>query len=328
MNKLKQNQRTVARTMLRTLDKAQWLIVMAGVCCRSAASPDSTTDADIASFYVQLNILVNEARTNSPALKSMDHMVDAAGAAIKEHRSLDPPQVGVEFYKSPVSAFPNPFKDQMEYDYSIQQMIPFPGKLRASGNAEKKRTDMLGADRNAREQDIVRNVKVLYFEIYLKYRQLEINHETHMLARELADIALKQYELGKGNESDVLRAQTELSTLSSDSIVLIQQRKSLEGMLNALCNRPVTSAIGFIPEIQPALPIRSGLRTMVVIAKGGGYFDPREIQIGQTAGWYTEVLSGVDEGEEIVVSSQFLIDAESNFKEAVLRLSGGKDGYE
>ncbi|MGB7569521.1 MAG: efflux RND transporter periplasmic adaptor subunit [Chitinivibrionales bacterium] len=67
--------------------------------------------------------------------------------------------------------------------------------------------------------------------------------------------------------------------------------------------------------------IHSGLRTLVVIAKGGGYFEPREIKIGQTAQGYTEVVSGVSEGEEIVVSSQFLIGSESNLKAAIMKMS-------
>jgi len=69
--------------------------------------------------------------------------------------------------------------------------------------------------------------------------------------------------------------------------------------------------------------IRSGLRTLVVVAVGGGYFEPRQVKIGQTAQGYTEVLSGVHEGDEIVTSSQFLIDSESNLKAAVLKLTHG-----
>jgi RND family efflux transporter MFP subunit len=71
--------------------------------------------------------------------------------------------------------------------------------------------------------------------------------------------------------------------------------------------------------------IHSGIRTLVVIAKGGGYFEPREIRTGQTAQGYTEVLSGVREGEEIVVSSQFLIDSESNLKAAIMKMGGKRD---
>jgi Cu(I)/Ag(I) efflux system membrane fusion protein len=71
--------------------------------------------------------------------------------------------------------------------------------------------------------------------------------------------------------------------------------------------------------------IHSGLRTIVVVAKGGGLFEPREIKIGQTAGGYTEVLQGVQEGEDIVVSSQFLIDSESNLKAAVMKMAGKQE---
>jgi outer membrane protein TolC len=113
---------------------------------------------------------------------------------------------------------------------------------------------MLKADRKTEEQDLVRNVKSLYFDLYLKNRQIEINSETRTLVRGFVDIARKQYEVGMGKQSDILRAQTELSTLGNDSIVLVQERKSMEGMLNAFCNRPVTIEIGYIPEIDPNLP--------------------------------------------------------------------------
>ncbi len=85
----------------------------------------------------------------------------------------------------------------------------------------------------------------------------------------------------------------------------------------AINKNPVT-----VPE---QAVIHSGLRTLVVVAKGGGYFEPREIATGRTAGGYTEVLSGIAEGEVIVVSSQFLIDSESNLKAAVMKMAGKKD---
>ncbi|MDD5674057.1 MAG: efflux RND transporter periplasmic adaptor subunit [Chitinivibrionales bacterium] len=67
--------------------------------------------------------------------------------------------------------------------------------------------------------------------------------------------------------------------------------------------------------------IHSGLRTLVVVARGGGYFEPREVKIGQTAEGYTEIIQGVQEGEEIVLSSQFLIDSESNLKKAIQQMN-------
>jgi multidrug efflux pump subunit AcrA (membrane-fusion protein) len=67
--------------------------------------------------------------------------------------------------------------------------------------------------------------------------------------------------------------------------------------------------------------IRSGKRTIAIVAKGDGRFEPRELDLGlDTADGWLEVLSGLDEGEPVVVSSQFLIDSESNLQEAVKAL--------
>ena len=67
--------------------------------------------------------------------------------------------------------------------------------------------------------------------------------------------------------------------------------------------------------------IRSGRRTLAVVALGGGRFAPREIELGLDTGeGFTEVTSGLEPGEEVVVSSQFLIDSESKLQEAIQKL--------
>jgi RND family efflux transporter MFP subunit len=68
--------------------------------------------------------------------------------------------------------------------------------------------------------------------------------------------------------------------------------------------------------------IRSGQRNIAVIALGGGYFEPRDVKLGVISEGFVQVLDGVHEGEKIVVSSQFLIDSESNLKAAISQMSG------
>ncbi len=63
--------------------------------------------------------------------------------------------------------------------------------------------------------------------------------------------------------------------------------------------------------------IHSGTRKVVVMALGNGKFEPREIHTGvETEDGY-EVLRGLNPGEQIVTSAQFLIDSESNLKAAL-----------
>jgi hypothetical protein len=73
--------------------------------------------------------------------------------------------------------------------------------------------------------------------------------------------------------------------------------------------------------------IRTGERNIIVVALGGGYFDPRDVTLGVTADGYTQILDGIRAGESIVTSSQFLIDSESNLK-AAINLMRGHEGMD
>lgn len=61
----------------------------------------------------------------------------------------------------------------------------------------------------------------------------------------------------------------------------------------------------------------SGTRQAVLIDKGDGRFEPREVKLGRRDGGYVEVTDGVAEGDAVVTSANFLIDAESNLKAAL-----------
>lgn len=68
--------------------------------------------------------------------------------------------------------------------------------------------------------------------------------------------------------------------------------------------------------------LHTGRRDLVIVSLGNGRFKPRDVTLGMNANGYVQVLSGLAEGETIVTSSQFMIDAESNLKEAVGQMSG------
>jgi len=83
---------------------------------------------------------------------------------------------------------------------------------------------------------------------------------------------------------------------------------------------PVTVNAVAVPE---QAVIHSGERNVVVVSRGDGRFESRDVKLGVLAGGYYQVLDGVREGEKIVVSSQFLIDSESNLKAALQQMSPG-----
>jgi len=67
----------------------------------------------------------------------------------------------------------------------------------------------------------------------------------------------------------------------------------------------------------------TGSRQAVFIDKGEGRFEPREVKLGNRGDGYVEVRQGIADGEPVVVSANFLIDAESNLKAALKSFSDG-----
>jgi Cu(I)/Ag(I) efflux system membrane fusion protein len=61
----------------------------------------------------------------------------------------------------------------------------------------------------------------------------------------------------------------------------------------------------------------TGSRQAVLVDKGDGRFEPREVKLGRRGGGYIEVRDGLAAGEAVVTSANFLIDAESNLKAAL-----------
>jgi membrane fusion protein, copper/silver efflux system len=67
--------------------------------------------------------------------------------------------------------------------------------------------------------------------------------------------------------------------------------------------------------------IDSGDRQIVLVDKGGGRFEPRAVRLGRHGAGYVEVRERLAEGESVVTSANFLIDAESNLKSALQSLT-------
>jgi len=87
-------------------------------------------------------------------------------------------------------------------------------------------------------------------------------------------------------------------------------------------------------RVEPRLVVPSeavivtGERSVVILARGGAGFDVAEVTTGLEADGRTVILSGVEEGQSVVVSGQFLIDSEASLDAAITRLETASSGPE
>src|SRR4029077_20083590 len=78
-----------------------------------------------------------------------------------------------------------------------------------------------------------------------------------------------------------------------------------------------TGTPGPVLAVPESAVLDSGARQAVLIDKGEGRFEPREVKLGRRGGGFVEITDGLSEGEAVVTSANFLIDAESNLKAAL-----------
>lgn len=72
--------------------------------------------------------------------------------------------------------------------------------------------------------------------------------------------------------------------------------------------------------------IRDATGERVIMALGEGRFVPRDIRIGIESDGLVEILEGLEEGEEVVVSSQFLLDSEASLRAGLRRMQPATEG--
>ena len=79
---------------------------------------------------------------------------------------------------------------------------------------------------------------------------------------------------------------------------------------------------GKVLTVPNSAVIDSGTRQIVLVQLAQGRFEPRAVKLGSRSENFVEVLEGIAEGEQVVTSANFLIDAESNLKAALSGMGG------
>ena len=86
----------------------------------------------------------------------------------------------------------------------------------------------------------------------------------------------------------------------------------------------ITGSTSPVLTVSSSAVIDSGERQIVLIDKGEGRFEPRPVKLGRRGDGRVEITEGLSEDDKVVVSANFLIDAESNLKAALQGFTSGE----
>lgn len=196
-----------------------------------------------ASQTLTLKELIADALQNNPGLKAADQRIKAAKTRITQERwALPDPMVGVDVEGRPRN--PANFTDYMDIEYMVEQEIPNPLKLWTRGKVAAREKDMVQATYLGKERKLIADLKSAYYDLFMIERSIEVNRENKDLFGQFLKSAEARYSVGKATQSDVLKAQVELSKLINEVITLEQMKQTAIARLNALLNRPTRSELG------------------------------------------------------------------------------------
>jgi len=177
------------------------------------------------------NEIIQEAKENNPEIKALTQKYLSTKQKIVTAKTLEYPQIGSEITnKKPM--------------YSVSQMFPFPGKLSLKGKVAENESKIAEQELNSKIREVVAQVKKSYWMYWLIDKTIETYQENIELMKRLWNIAKTQYAVGKVTQTDVLKANIELSEIENMLIMLEQERVSTQAELNALLNRTPESPLG------------------------------------------------------------------------------------
>lgn len=211
-------------------------------------SPASVRAGDTADSSASLSSFVNQAVSANPGLQAARNRARSVVARVSQAGAWDDPQVGVEFFATPITSA-NPFNDGMETDYFIQQMIPLFGKKGLMSDAASAGARMAEQTAVTAERNLRADVKKTYAMIFSAQRRIEVNTENQRLLAQIVESARTKYSVGLIAQGDLLKVQVELAKLQNERAGLEQELVNATSMMNALRGVPATTPIGRVADV-------------------------------------------------------------------------------
>ncbi len=203
-----------------------------------------------------LQSMIDTALRDNPDLQAAKAKWQIYANRITPAASLDDPALSFAFNNYPVDKFRADETPMTGKVFKLSQKFPFPGKLGAKEDAARELALWYKGVYEDSRLALARQVKDSYFNLHFLAKAIEITKKNARLLRDFSKVTETRYEVGKGLQQDVLKAQVENSKLSDRLLTLNQKRQRAIARLNTLLNKPPDQPISDVGQIdvKSALP--------------------------------------------------------------------------
>jgi outer membrane protein TolC len=181
-------------------------------------------------------------RDGNPKAAAARALAQATAARVPAAGLLPDPEVQLGFMNYELPAL-RPMATLGMVQLQVMQMLPLGGKLPLSSRIASHQA----AAERERAADVAWELRtraaMAFYELFAAEQGIEIASGTRRLVQDVARIAQSMYEVGEGNQADVLRAQVEIARMTEEIARMDAMRSAAAAKLNALMDRPAASAV-------------------------------------------------------------------------------------
>ena len=219
---------------MKTLALMAMMALLAGFPVRGA-------QAVVVPQKLTLDQAVQEALAHNPRLAALGHTRDAMQERPGQARGLPNPMFT---YRGMDATSGGTFPNTSEKRFELEQPLPGYGKRGLREAVALNEAGAMGAETEAMAREVVLMVKEAAFELQALQKALAITREEETVLTRMAKVVETRYSTGEAAQTDVIKAQTEITMLKQKKVELEGREKTLKAKLAMLMNRDSSQSLG------------------------------------------------------------------------------------
>ena len=202
---------------------------------------------------LNLQDLVNEALRENPEILAAQKHYEAARQKPRQESSLPDPTLSAGYFSNgnPLPGADLGKEPTSNIGVSFTQNFPSPGKLRLRGDISAKDADAEMEQYRAVQRSIALRLTEAYYRYHHTFSAMEVLDRNHALLQTLLRTVEARYGVGKANQQEAFRTQTQLTILETQRVQLENDRRTRQAELNSILNRPLDTELGVPPDHAP-----------------------------------------------------------------------------
>ncbi|MEW5976185.1 MAG: TolC family protein [Acidobacteriota bacterium] len=226
----------------------------------SAAHPARSQPSNAKdSSMVMLEDLIGELIQRNPELQAFRKGYEAAQTRPSQEKALPEPRLTFGWISNgnPLPGTGLGVEPTSNVGFQIAQEFPYSGKRELKAIIAGKEAHSLGWLYQAKELELVRQLKQSFYGWQFTDDALRLVDESHDVLRQMARVAEASYASGKGIQQDLIRIEVEISILDSRRVLLRQKQQTLQSEINTMVNQSPERTLGrpqpvfAVPQLLP-----------------------------------------------------------------------------